>query len=405
MLKNTKNVSAEPKGGILRRIRNFLQKKSDSGIAGNHQTRPTGDQTHQDTKGRIWRLFQVESTLACNLSCIMCPWISYRAKVTHGGIMKHEIWDAIRPYLQYVQSVDFTGGGEPLLQPHLSEWLAEAKAFGCTVGLLTNGLLLNAEMTHKLLNAGIDWICFSIDSPEKEEYEKIRRGSDFSRVMQNIKYFSQKRPVGIKVMLNYVMMKSNFDQLTEMVRLAVELGVDQINFKQCEVIRGSHGKDFGLFQSEDSVEIIKRQRHLAYVLKLAKKKGLAATATPFLPAERCVCEQDPRDSLFIRYDGVVSPCINLANGGPTMFLGQEVELPHVAYGSLPQSDLDSMWQSDTCLTYRDTFSERCRLYDNVFMEGILGDSRLTPQKLEDIARRRMPKPPPGCAVCHYLYGL
>jgi wyosine [tRNA(Phe)-imidazoG37] synthetase (radical SAM superfamily) len=30
-----------------------------------------------------------------------------------------------------VTSVDFTGGGEPLLQPKLTGWIADAKAAGC----------------------------------------------------------------------------------------------------------------------------------------------------------------------------------------------------------------------------------------------------------------------------------
>jgi len=56
--------------------------------------------------------------------------------------MQPEIWAAIRPHLPHVQSVDFTGGGEPLLQPRLVEWVSEANAAGCEQGVLTNGRLL-----------------------------------------------------------------------------------------------------------------------------------------------------------------------------------------------------------------------------------------------------------------------
>jgi len=359
----------------------------------------------QELTERPWRLFQVETTLACNLACIMCPWVSYRKKVVNGGIMSQEIWEAVRPYLGHVQSIDFTGGGEPLLQPRLVEWMSQAKAFNCTVGFLTNGLLLTPTVSEKLLAVGIDWICFSMDSPEKATYERIRRGSDFLGVIKNIKYFTRKRPGATKAMLNYVMMESNFTEILDMVRLAGELGIDQINFKQCEVIRGNHGKDLGLFQDGESPELRKKERQLGTALKMAEKIGIETTATPFRPMERCVCEQDPRDSLFIRYDGVVSPCINLANGGPTVFLGREVELPHVAYGALPQSDLGSLWNSRECLTYRTTFSDRCRQYESVYMEGLLGDSRRTPDKLHELIQRRMPRPPSGCEVCHYLYSL
>jgi hypothetical protein len=50
-------------------------------------------------KNRPWRLFQVESAIACNLKCIMCPWREIAKKATDHGIMTPEIWKAIRPYL------------------------------------------------------------------------------------------------------------------------------------------------------------------------------------------------------------------------------------------------------------------------------------------------------------------
>ncbi len=70
-------------------------------------------------KYRRWRLWQVESSLACNLQCIMCPWKGERQMMRERGHMKEEIWQALVPHLRDVCSVDFTGGGEPLLQKNL----------------------------------------------------------------------------------------------------------------------------------------------------------------------------------------------------------------------------------------------------------------------------------------------
>ena len=105
----------------------------------------------------------MESALACNLKCVMCPWKDFRDQVRHGGIMQPEIWEAIRPHLRDVVSVDFTGGGEPLLQPRLVEWIIDANRAGCETGVLTNALLLTKETSRKLIAAGLDWICISID--------------------------------------------------------------------------------------------------------------------------------------------------------------------------------------------------------------------------------------------------
>ena len=94
----------------------------------NRRSKPiTGESLEgKSVKTRPWRLFQVEPAIACNLRCVMCPWREMAKKAENRGIMAPAVWQAIRPHLDRVQSVDFTGGGEPLLQPKLAEWIADA---------------------------------------------------------------------------------------------------------------------------------------------------------------------------------------------------------------------------------------------------------------------------------------
>jgi MoaA/NifB/PqqE/SkfB family radical SAM enzyme len=143
--------------------------------------------SNEDQAGkRRWRLLQVESAIACNLRCVMCPWREITKNSRNQGIMSPEVWEAIRPYLSDVISIDFTGGGEPLLQPKLEAWIAEAKNAGCETGFLSNGLLLKKDRLKRLLDAGLDWICISMDGATADMYNKIRIGSDFERVCTNI---------------------------------------------------------------------------------------------------------------------------------------------------------------------------------------------------------------------------
>jgi hypothetical protein len=117
-----------------------------------------------------------------------------------------------------------------------------------------------------------------------------------------------------------------------------------------------------------------------------------------------VCEQDPRDSVFIRYDGAVGPCINLAIGGPTTFLGKDVTMPVVHYGSLPDQDLLELWETETCKFYRERFAERVKAHEDTLMESLVGSSSNREKALE-AAREAMPEPAEGCKVCHYLYDI
>jgi MoaA/NifB/PqqE/SkfB family radical SAM enzyme len=302
---------------------------------------------------RRWRLLQVESAIACNLRCIMCPWREIAKNVENRGLMTHDIWESIRLHLADINSVDFTGGGESLLQPKLAEWIAQANAAGCETGFLSNGLLLKEERLQRILDAGVDWICISMDGADAGMYESIRIGSNFERVCENVAKIGELRSGNRpRAMINFVLMDMNFHQLEDIVRLAAQLGVDQLNFKQCDVIRGESGKGHGLFEIEETKDIRRLKKILGKARRLAGKLNMATTAFAFTPEERSVCQQDPRDSLFIRYDGFAAPCINLAIGGPTTFLGQEVRMPNVHYGRLPNTDLMELWQSESCEFYR-----------------------------------------------------
>lgn len=357
-------------------------------------------------KQRPWRLLQVESALACNLNCVMCPWTETRQNLENKGIMTPEIWEAIKPQLKNVKSVDFTGGGEPLLQPNLAKWMADAKSAGCETGILTNGLLLTEKKAMDLIQAGWDWLCVSMDGATREKYEEIRQGSNFDKVCENLGRIAKLRKgAKPKTMINFVLMNINFHQVEDIVRLAKELGVDQVNFKQCDVIRGEHGKGFGLFMSEETKELRRIQKDLSKALSLADKLGIQTTSFPFTPAEQPVCDQDPRDSMFIRFNGTAAPCINLAIGGPTTFLGEEVEMPAIHYGTVKDASLEELYNTEDCRFYRERFQARVDAHDKAYVQALTGGSTPGQERLKQIARQSMPQAAEGCRVCHYLYNL
>ena len=355
---------------------------------------------------RLWRLWQVETSFACNLACAMCPWKGLRGQSGGGGLMDAPVWAALRPHLPSVVEVDFSGGGEPLLHPHLADWIAEAKRAGCRAGFLSNGSLLDEAAASRMIAAGADWIGLSAEGARAETYEGIRRGADFETFCRNVRRLTGMRRGKVpRVLFNVVMMPSNIEELGDIVRLAANLRVDQVNFKQCDVVRGGAERDFGLFASHADRRIRRHQKALAKARRLARQLGLQTTAYAFVPDELPVCDQDPRSSVFIRCDGRVSPCINLAIGGPSCFLGEDVVMPTVHYGRLPQEDLTALWQTPSCRLYRTRFEERVTAYDRALMRADIPPSLLKLAQTFEKARGAMPEAPPGCRTCHYLYDI
>jgi MoaA/NifB/PqqE/SkfB family radical SAM enzyme len=335
----------------------------------------------------------------------MCPWREIARNSPNHGIMQKEVWAAIGPYLPRVQSVDFSGGGEPLLQPHLLQWIGQAHAAGCETGLLTNGMLLTPDKSQALVLSGIDWICVSLDGATAKVYEQIRQGANFEKVCRNLEAIAAlRKDKAPKLMINFVLMTINFHQVEEIVRLSARLGVDQINFKQCAVTRETAGRGFQLFAARETSSIRRLQKSLNRALVLAKKLKIKTVAFPFTPREKPVCDQDPRNSMFIRHDGAVAPCINLGMGGATLFLGKEVTMPTVVYGRLPQENLATLWESEVCRQYREGFEKRVLTFEKELFESFI-KSALGREQAEKQAQAAMPKAPSGCSICHYLHGL
>ncbi len=376
------------------------------------QLRPLRDRVLAEGGGvkpsdaRTWRLWQLETSFACNLACVMCPWTDLRAGARDDGLMHPSVWHALRPSLQDVVEIDFSGGGEPLLHPSLSEWIAEAKRAGCRAGFLTNGTLLDEPTASRMLQAGVDWIAFSADGASAETFESIRRGADFTTFCDNVRRLTRMRVGKIpRVMFNVVMMPSNIAELEPIVRWAADLQVDQVNFKQCDVVRSGAERHFGLFASKADREVRRNEKALKKARKLARKLKIETTAFAFVPDELPVCDQDPRHSVFIRYDGRVAPCINLAIGGPSRFLGEDVDMPVVHYGRLPEDDLASLWTTDSCRFYRTRFEARAKAHDGELARSNFEPSLIKLQEVLAKAREAMPEAPPGCRTCHYLYDI
>lgn len=174
----------------------------------------------------------------CNLSCKMCRRKLYLEK----GILDKKdlslslIEIVIEKIKNKVKFFNISAGyGEPLLHKNVVEIIKKIKESGLKVILFTNGTLLNKEMARKLLMNGLDIIIFSFEGYDPKEYERVRVGAKYWKVLENIKYFIEFKKsfdFPTKTIITSTITKDNyFQKISSLIEMSGELSVDKLEVR------------------------------------------------------------------------------------------------------------------------------------------------------------------------------
>jgi sulfatase maturation enzyme AslB (radical SAM superfamily) len=122
-------------------------------------------------------------------------------------------------HVKKINILSLHGCGESLLDKTLPDKVGFAKRMGFReIGFTTNCTLLKKDVTEKLLEAGLNCIIPSIDGTTKEVHEAIRPGTDFDRIIENMKYFinyRDKHHFNCKVLVRMIRQRINYRQWDE----------------------------------------------------------------------------------------------------------------------------------------------------------------------------------------------
>lgn len=354
---------------------------------------------HKKTQ-RPFNLIQIEPSLECTLDCVMCPWSELRPKEAN---MSWETFTRIMPYLPLATSVDLTGGGEPFRNPRLLDMVQAAKQAGCEVGYSTNGTRLLPEVSKRIIDLGQDWISFSVDAASAELYQSIRRGARFQDVVENIAALRDLKAARgsrtPRMMMVFVMMvgdQQNYHELPAFIELAHSLGVEQVVAKNLDVILkdGDDERRFFSHAEEPEQEIMGA---LGEARRRARQLGVGLRFYALRPQEVTICEHNPLRSVFITWEGLISPCITLAYAENRIFDGRRVLVPCQRFGDIRSEDLRAVWEKPEYQAFRAYYEARLNTEQQATLDHLLGgpvESDLT-----------LPPAPEGCQTCYYLYGI
>ena len=143
------------------------------------------------------KYFQIETGRLCNAHCPFCPADEWDKSTPFMSVeLFDKIVDEISHYSDWITFVTVQRAGEPLMDKNIGRHIAELKAAGIKKVLLsTNASLLTEKKATEILEAGLDEIMLSIDSVDKEQYEKMRVGLKYETTIKNIENFFRLRDI------------------------------------------------------------------------------------------------------------------------------------------------------------------------------------------------------------------
>ena len=194
------------------------------------------------SKPIIWGLpvsISVEPTTACNLSCPECP-SGLKSFTRATGTIKIDFFkekiDAIHKQLIYLS---FYFQGEPFLNKGFLDMVSYASSKGIYTATSTNAHFLTDEVARKTIESGLDRLIISLDGIDQQTYEQYRIGGDIEKVLAGAKHIvrwrkelKSKTPL---VVFQFLVVKPNEHQVSQVKALAKEIGVDDVWFKIAQI--------------------------------------------------------------------------------------------------------------------------------------------------------------------------
>ena len=302
----------------------------------------------------------VGNTHKCNLDCPMCFKEFEEGHNMSYPTMPLEMFRSIAAQtFPTAARVTLTVSGDPLVSETIVEELEIGGEHGVEFEVTTNGVMLRHGPMTDLLLEHCGTLTLSFDSATKETYEKIRKGSNFEKVLEAVRCFTKAKAElgrGPLMAAMAVLQRSNVRELPDWVRLMHSIGIEALGVDHIIVPKWSdaescvHEKqltnrmlaeaqlvadELGIslrlplpFEIDEDAQTLNDEPAAESVAlpkavpPASSEEPTLAQSEPELPTERApepVAAEQPK--LFVRcpyvwseswigFDGSVSPCCN-----------------------------------------------------------------------------------------------
>ncbi len=189
----------------------------------------------------------IEPTTNCNLGCPECP-SGLKSFTRPTGNLEIDFYkktvDEIGDKLMYLY---FYFQGEPYLHPRFLDLVNYASKKNIYTVTSTNAHFLTARKARETVESGLDRILISIDGTTQETYEQYRIGGSLEKVIEGTRnLIAAKKELRSKtphVVFQFLVVKPNEHQVSEVQLLAKQLGVNEVKLKTAQVYDFENGNE------------------------------------------------------------------------------------------------------------------------------------------------------------------
>lgn len=175
--------------------------------------------------------FIFEITPNCNLDCVYCYNIWKQDKnYQQDELPIEKIKILFNKILNETEIEGITlSGGEPLLYKNLFEVIDFLNEKKIKLGLTTNGIYLNKEITKKLIDSGITYFEISLDSLEPKIYNQLTNDNQLDKIKNAILTLKQNKAT---LSISTIITKLNLENISDVIDLSYAFSADYISLNR-----------------------------------------------------------------------------------------------------------------------------------------------------------------------------
>ncbi|HUS91020.1 MAG TPA: radical SAM protein [Phycisphaerae bacterium] len=332
---------------------------------------PAGEAAPAADDGIPPRKLYVELTTECNLDCAMCIRSSWRSP---GGTMPAETFARLLEQLgalPELRTINLSGFGEPMAHPAFFEFVAQAKAAGLAVEVITNGTLLDEDASGRLIDLGLDRLVVSVDGIAPDASRGLHDGTfpQVAEALRRLHHMRLSRQVARpEVGIEFVATRRNIHELPQLRTLGLMLGFGSIlvtnviphtpelaeqtlyerHSTACRPRRATPANpvvDLPLLDANSPAgEAVEHLRGVGASLRV---NGAAVSGI----GPRCRFVTEGR--LAVRWDGQVSPCLALLHDHTYFFRRRPRSVRAYPLGNVNEVPLAAIWAAEEYRAFRD----------------------------------------------------